>query len=368
MPAAFLVCQILLPGMGGATDIEKRPTTLGISLAYPKSAGVKAPMKVVADIEFGVAADGTVSTVKGRIPEDSVYLRLLDSALQRVEFVPGQIDSANAPQIIPAELTLFRNSTRALLRTPVTDSGRLGDPNLYLAGLRANNVTPPVLKYLAPVFCPHPKNDSLSDLPYALLRIDLNAAGRPTRVDSTRSTLGGITDQIISAFNWADFAPAKSGAFYVPSTVYAVVIYHPRARYPTRRIGMASNDTAGTLEQYLIRLVTNLDGVMIPPLPTSLNADSIVLSRAAGKSYGMVSLWCSFDTLGQVWPNRFSSSNSTILSICQEAITEFRFHPATDFKGRRVPFSGLIYFDFAGSGNVRVYLDWLRRPGSRPMR
>lgn len=377
--AGTVACLIwpVLPTVAAFGAAEgQRPVTLGVALAYPKSSLVVVPRGVMetvqfdrlVPIDFHVSADGVVTSVRGQVIEDSSLVRLLDSVLRRVEFVPGRIDSENVSQVIPGELVLYNNSNRARLRTPVSDSGRLGDPRLYEAGLRSNNVAPPELKHLAPIFFACQKKDSLSDLPYTLLQIDLSAAGKPRRVESVRSTMAGYTDQVVSAFNWGDYAPARLGNTPVATTVYAVVIYHPRARFPTRPIGPTTKDSAGTVEQYLIRLVGDTEGVMIPPLPASVNADSVGIAPAAGKSYGSVSVWCTFDTSGQVWPTRLSSRSSLVMSICQGAISEMKFHPATDFQGRRTAFSGLMHFDFAGSGNVRVYLDWLRQLDAKPFR
>ncbi|MBI5267808.1 MAG: hypothetical protein HY851_11315 [candidate division Zixibacteria bacterium] len=374
--SACLLWLLIVAGVALGAEERQRPATLGVALAYPKSTLVVVPRTVnpyarfdlLVPINFHVSADGSVTSVTGQLAEDSILIRLLDSILRKVEFVPGKRDSEAVAQVIPAELALFAGSVRARLSTPVTDSGRFGDPRLYAAGLQANSVSSPLLNRLAPVFFTCSKRDSLTDLPYALLKIDVNADGKPGQVETVRTTMVGFTDQIASAFNWADYTPARVGETLTASTVYAVVIYHPRARYPTRPIGLPGKDTAGTVEQFLIRLVIDTEGVMIPPIPASVNADSVGIDRATGKPYGPVSVWCTFDTSGQAWPTRMSNRSSIVASICREAISEMRFHPATDFHGRRVAFSGLMYFDFAGSGNVRVYLDWLRRSGSKPFR
>ena len=359
-----------------ARPAENRPVTLGVALAFPVSVNFNVPraateglqFDILVPIEFYVSAQGKVLDVKGTLADDTTILRLIDSSLRNLVFEPGQIDSINCNQLIPAEILLRPNSTSAGVRTPINDSGRIENQDLYLAGLAANGVTPPSLLHLAPVFLAHPGKDTLKELPYALIRIDLDAQGRQQQVKSIRSTLAGFTSELESAFNWAQFAPAKKEKRELEATIYAVVVYHPHVRYPTLPVTPVLRDSLSNVESRLIRLVTNFDGVMIPPLPRSGNGDSISISRSKVKSFGLISLWCHIDTSAQVWFKRVSSSGREASLACREVLSELKFLPAIDFEGRRVEFDGLIYLDFVGSGNIRIYADWLRKPGSPPVR
>lgn len=352
------------------------PTTHGVSLAFPTSRTIHfsrnltngLPYAIKIPLVLRVDEKGTVQSVRGEYAADSVWVRGLDSTLKALAFVPGSMNSTAQSQEVPVEVLLYPQVTTATLSAPVDDSGKVTDQDFYDHALLANDVTNARFEQLPSYFCPFKSNDSLSVLPFVIFRIALDESGLPSAIEPIRSTLPALTQQMFSLFNWATYSPARQGNRVIRSDNFAVVVFHPGARYPTRPFGVPTRDSAGLVERRLARLVSDTTGLVVPPLPHSLSFDSLAMIEAAGKNFGRVSLWCAIDTVGRVTVTRIDPSGGTIMRLCQGIVDRIRFYPAFDFSGRPQSFYGLIHIDFDGSAIVRIHLNWLPDPKSPPLR
>lgn len=361
-----LLAVILLSSVKGETP---RPTTLGVSLAYPTTGFVSVPRDFTAQISYelripvllDINAEGIVTNIRERIADDSVILRKVDSALKCVTFVPGLKDGSPVDQKIEADLFLLPGRPRATLRTPVSDSLVVHDAASYSRSLYANGIAIPSIKRLAPYFCTLARTDSLSVLPSILLKLVLSEDGKPMSIDPLRSGYPSITDQIVSVLNWAEYTTANSSGRPSASEMFASVVLHPAALYPTRPIGDARGDTASILEQILVQVYPDTLGLMLPPLPRRLQYDSLTLAEAVNRYAGRLSLGVAVDTVGKTEITRLSNRSRKIYDLCNLVLSRVPLYPALGFDGKPRPFDGLVYIDFEGSANVRICLDWLTR-------
>jgi hypothetical protein len=311
---------------------------------------------------------GTVQSVRGEYAADSLWVRGLDSTLKALAFVPGSMDSTPQPQEVPVEVLLYPRSIIATLSAPVDDSGKVTDQDFYDRALLANGVTNARFEKLPSYFYPFKVNDSLSVLPFVLFKVILDESGSPLAIEPIRSTLPALTHQMSSLFNWATYTPARRGKRAVRSDNFAVVVFHPGARYPTRPLGVPTGDSAGLVERRLVRLISDTSSLLVPPLPYLLAFDSLATIEAAGKNFGRVSLFCAIDTVGRVGILRADPSGRSLIRLCQRIVDQERFYPAFDFAGRPRTFFGLVHLDFDGSAIVRIHLNWLPDPKSPPIR
>jgi hypothetical protein len=368
----FIVVALLSSVLSETT----RPTTLGVSLAYP-TIGYVGVSRVLSDrvfyelrvpITLDIDPEGKVTNVREEFADDTLFVRELDSALKSVAFIPGLKDGVPVRQKIQADFFLYPGRRSAALRTPVSDSLTVVDAGSYAQTLLANGAAIPLVKRLAPYFCTLSNTDSPSVLPSILLKIALTKSGKPLSIDLLRSGYPSITDQIVSVFNWADYIPAVSSGSPVASEIFVSLVFHPAALYPTRPIGNPRHDTASVVEQFLLGVYPDTLGLMVPPLPRKLQYDNLALPEALSRQYGRVSLRLIIDSAGKAEIRRISVSSRQIYDLTNRALASLAFYPALGFDGLPRPYLGLAYIDFDGSANVRVHLDWLTRRSQLPIR
>lgn len=352
-----------------------RPTTRGIALAYPKQRYVSVPRNLLVGWNYDIRvplmlqidSNGTVTQVQKFIDEDSLFFVALDTAFRAVSFVPGLVNGVPTPQKVLVDCLISPQASSAFFTSPVSDSMVVSDASSYAQALTANGLEMPVISRLAPYFCTLTARDSLAYLPTILLKVLISKSGSPRTIEVLRSDYPSVTDQIVSVVNWGDFDIA-SGTKSGTTDFFLVMAFHPAARYPTRQIGTTEKDTVSLVERFLTRVYPDTLGVMLPPLPRRIHADSISLAEATNRRYGRISVWLKVDSSGQAQIERSSRLERPVYRLLLQVLKQVPLYPALGFDGRPQNFSGLVYVDFDGSAAVRIRLDWLYGRTADPIR
>jgi hypothetical protein len=344
-----------------------RPTTGGISLAYPKQQWLTIPRNLIdrwdhdirVPLNLQIDTNGVVTGVRSVIEKDSLLRGALDSAFRTLSFVPGALRGVPTRQEITVDCVMWPGARGARLISPVTDSLLVPDAARYAQALSDNGLAIPTVARLAPYFCTLTAQDSVTNLPSILMKVSISKGGNPHAIEIVRSGLPSMSDQMIALVNWGKFRVSPSDAKAPATDFFLAFVFHPAARYPTRRIGDTGNDSASLVESFLSQIFPDTVGLMLPPLPRRLQYDSVAVTEAINRPFGRVSVWLGVDNTGKTQIERSSRLESPVFNLVTRVVEEMLLYPALGFDGQPRNFSGLVYIDFDGSATVRVRLDWL---------
>ncbi len=357
----------VVTSVGATVFAQSRPVTNGMALAYPKQQSVEVPRSLTARLSYEIRIPvdvlvselGKVKSVSLPVIEDSTYRGALDSLVSVVEFVPGLIRGKPSEQILPLEVVLRPGASAINIISPVTqDSAVTTSAADYAQALSVNNVTVPKVQKMGPYGFPGIVSSSAVALPSVVAKISISSSGSVSEIEIVQSTIQGQNDQIRSLLNWATFTavPKSADPFAV---FYVAFIFHPAASYPTRRVSAVASDTARSAPDFLVQILPDTVGILVPPLPRLFDGDSVSIAEATKKLYGRVAIELDFDTAGVATIKRISRKERPVKRLVDLAFDQLKFHPALGFDGRPRNFSGLLYLDFEGSAIVRVHPLWL---------
>lgn len=362
--------------VGVAAFAQQRPVTKGVALAYPQQQSVEVPVSMTIGLphEIRIPVDITVSElgkvkfVKLPFIEDSVYRGSFDSLLAHIEFVPGLRNGEPSEQILPLDLALRPGATRLGILSPVSaDSLVVTSAAEYACALDVNKVPVPKIQKLGPYGFPGIVPSTAVALPSVVARISVSQSGRPRNVEIVNSTIEGQNDQLQSLLNWATFVidakPATATEDY-----YAAFVFHPGVSYPTKRFSAVAHDTIRSARDFLVQILPDTLGLLVPPLPRLFTGDSVSIAEATKKLYGRVAIDLDIDTAGLVTIKRISRKERPVKRLVDLTFGQLTFYPALGFDGRPRSFSGLLYLDFEGSAIIRVHAAWLRNRTFQPIR
>lgn len=362
-----LVLATAVVGFSMSAFAQNRPVTNGVALAFPKQQSLEVPLGLTArlpheiriPVDVSVTELGKMKSVTLPVIEDSIYRGQFDSLLSMIEFVPGLRDGKPAEQLLPLEIVLRPEATMLSIISPVTQDSVVTTTAAYYAqALLANDVSVPKVQKMGPYGFPGMVSSSAVALPSVVARISTTSSGRARNIEIVHSTIQGQNDQIRSLLNWATFSaePKSAGP---PADNYVAFIFHPAVTYPTRRVSAVARDSARSARDFLVQILPDTLGLLVPPLPRVFSGDSVSVAEAQKKLYGRVAIDLDFDTAGTATIKRISRKERPVKRLVNLAIDQLKFHPALGFDGRPRNFSGLLYLDFEGSTIVRVHPVWL---------
>lgn len=367
---------LALAGCGSPPPVEPeslkavRPSYDGYYLAVPATPMPKLPRQVVQSLrqitliglDFEIGKNGRVRGIRPIDSVLSVKWDELSAALRQIQFFPGRIQDRPVKQTLRATLILGPEKYQRKIIFPVDSSGRVSDPDLYWQGMMMNSVAMPSLDRCPSYFLDIDAKDSVADLNYLLVRLDLDSSGRVTSYETIHSDAGRFTDQIIDALNWANYTVPNTSADSTRSVYLRIALYN-MVPYPTIELEFPL-DSLSLLERERVKLFPDTVGLMFKPIPSRYQADGVYSIHGEKLtiadtlmvmiSIGVNGVVTSFSSVGS-----YRTQKYYYLKLAQW----LRFYPARSFSGEARGFSGIARLEYVDITHVRIRFLWLPGEG-----
>ena len=345
-----------LPGYHGLT--LARPTVLP-SLEYAENLNYYAEDKYFG-VVLKVDSKGRVKAVEARDSTDAEAIKSFEPYLKTMEFEPGVFRGKNKKQLIPLDLYVTIGRRVPDIKFPLNLKGEIENRDLYRLALVLNGMKLPRLAYF-PSYNFHSNIlPGVTEYPFALYKLDLDAKGRPTALALVKTTCANYTDQIQSAILWGRYEPLYIKGKAAPSVNYLLVSLLPQVNYPTNPLDFDSGKAIALRDKIRVRLLTDTLGLISAPLPENIIDGEFVCSSDTVRILGDVWYRVLVDTLGNVKLNRTQDKNSKFIKAGRGLTPHLRFFPAIDIQGRARPYEGDLNVTFTGSKRVYISIMWLQ--------
>jgi len=362
-----LLYAMLAFAMSAAPVYSERPVYYGISPAYPKSAEIppselRFPFIIgQRTIPFTLEIDqsGTIKKALPQLTVDSFLVKYVLSSLVKLQFEPAVINGAKAASNLPILIILnprFRSTT---IEFPVDAATHVKSRSLYFKALESCGAVLPRITKFPSYFCDLSRADSLKQLPFALLCLDLDESGQVKSSEIVNTNLPAFSAQIQSAALWAVFDPLKLNNEASPCRCFLIVSFFPQLEYPTGEINSLKDTVFEWYDRWRVQLLPDTVGLMLPPLPRNNDISELNITGKEGFFLGEVVANLSIDTLGNVRVRSIDTKKPPMQKAIVSTLKNIKFYSAMNFSGDAVPFEGTAKFSFQSRTSVRVDYFWL---------
>ncbi|MBD3258157.1 hypothetical protein GF377_06965 [candidate division GN15 bacterium] len=299
---------------------------------------------------------GNAAGVEPVRSDDSLIVGSYRDYLTAIQFAPGLADSNRMAMTLPVILETIDTGRTPELRFPVQRNRGIPDAELYWLALEMNEIDLADIAAFPSYF--YRDTEDSDTMPVTspgydlmLLRVVLGREGRPTQIDTLMSTVQGLAMTMRSAALWAEYEPYVVRGAAVPGTLYVSVAFLPEVEYPTRPLPMRESsppDSLAWLHDFRLRLLVDTIGPAREPLPRR-PLDGQIVSAAVkqfpGNNYVVT---VDIDTAGyfgvaEVHPDdRRGREGGEFRRALRRLLAQLEFHPAYDFEGRPLPFTGRL--------------------------
>jgi len=367
--SAFVV---LLSVLNCAAPVKPvRPSTLGITLPIP----VFVPSMIVdssltiplRDVRFHalVTTDGRLEDILPVESRDSLHLRHYTDFIALIKFQPGLRDSIGSRMHLPMVLRPGETWIEPRILFPVNSDSTVTNTELYLEAISLNGIEIPSIKAFPSYGSLIRNHDYHRRVPYKIIRLSLNSEGKPDEIFLFDQSFHRFSDQILSAVNWGDYSPMKSGGKTLPSVSYLVVSFFPGIVYPSAPLGeqIREEDTLSLLDHIRVRLFPDTVGLMTPAVPvTTWTGLFKVKKELLPANHGPYPARIAIDTLGKATLLSKKFGGRRDRQAFKRLVLDERFYPAMDFRGRPHPFEGIATMTFITDSTVSIHYRWLPEP------
>ena len=361
-----LVISLLVASAASAGEIGSRPEYFDRSLPYP----VYVPHRFGWPVNW-TYSDEMIFRVQLRVDEngkvDSLVLpeAFSDQARPYVErlsdslrFEPGLIGGKAAPMWIYAGLHVFGRSWLPKLTMPVDSLGTVTDVSLYFQSFSLNGVNLPELVDFPRFGCYFEPDDSIFSIPTSIIAVDLDRAGHVVERTMLRSSSVLPDNQILSAILWAKFKPLEVDGAARPSRIYITASCFPLSSQPSDPFPETRDSLRSFFREYQVKLRYDTLGLLLPAIPRKTHPTRMVIRARGAGSHDVFSLGIRVDTLGKAYASIGSDPDSYRRNVVKAILKDLKFHPAIDWHGQAVPFSGLIRVDPSAEPTIRIEYFW----------
>jgi hypothetical protein len=315
-------------------------------------------LETISEISMKIRKNGSVDKVINGQGADSLVVNYVRTYLSGLEFTPAEVNGKPEKSILPVRVRVQPGVTVPDFFFPVDTDLSVFDQSLFVDAIEAFDVVPPKILQFPSYSCTLQSTDSMRVYPYALLKISLDKAGELTHVSIDTTTYPVFAQQILSATRFAEFAPARVKNKEVSSDALLLVSFFPQVSYPNR--GWTADTTwhPSLLEGLQVRLIPARYGILSPPLPRRVPAETYPRAVAPAL-YGKISAGLLIDSTGTVtsWSlNRIDAGRRKQVTTMLRSL---RFFPAIGFDGVAHSFRGLAYITANGTTNIRIDFTWL---------
>jgi len=378
--ALFIVFTLLVSCSSGPPSFDERearrlallpPRPVHFEVAQPYPISVprdKAAWRpylindTIIPLIISVDTAGDVAEIQPVRSDDTAFADYYNQRLASARFEPGIIDGKVSSFRIPVKLRFRPYAKPPHFIYPVGRRREISNSWLYLQCLELNGVSMGAIKSFPSYASSVSFNDSLHQAPFVLAEIDLDSAGRPTRIDVCHAPIYVDIDQIVSAMNWAEYSPASRRGVPVSSEELIAIFLFSEISYPNRPLLTSNLDSVDNRDRLRVQFVQPGIGFMLPPVPRNTRNGYFTPGGNHDLRRTRVSAMVFIDTLGQTSFLSTDRKGRWIGGNCRTVLEHLRFYPALDFEGNPEPFSGLVFVDFTDSKTVRIQCEWLSRP------
>lgn len=354
-------------GIVSAEQAPIRPGYHGLSPAYPTvdsipSFEIKAPFLIserACLLNLEIDKDGTARKCRPVSDSDSLFSAFVFSSLKKLKFHPALKDGKAVKSELVFKVTLSPRFRFTSIEFPVDASGEIKSRDLYFKSMEKLGVKPPQIKIFPSYFCDFKPNDSLDVIPFTLLKLKLDTAGRAIEITEIKNTADGFSSQVQSAVLWSSFQPLLIGDKPQETECFLLVSFLPQVQYPTMRIDISKETEFPWYDRFRVRLLPDTVGTMIPALPKKLSLEIKGLTKMEKRLFGDVIAAIDISTTGKVVVKSTDNQDASFHKSIRRFVEKNMIFPAMDFAGNPVRFSGKSRFLFNGKPVVHFELLWL---------
>jgi len=356
-----IVLMCCRPQLSVATD---RPAHFGVSPAYPVQfpsayPGLSRryfPVEFASPLVFTVDSSGAVAELRIMRPEDSLFVRIYESALRSIVFEPGLRGASRVDQKIPVVVRVNPLANYPRFVFPVDSGRQVTDIDLYTRTLRCNGAVMPQLGRFPSYFFEAPVGDASLVPPYLLVKLAVDDSGRATEITPIRGNAGRFTDQLLIAMNWGDYVPA---AHAEEDELFLSLLLFDDVTYPTFEIHPDSVRSVLS-ERLRLRLLPDTLGLMVKPVPLHMPPECVFPAPREGRMGRVtVGVRVAIDTDGEASMVGAIGADDATLRMLDALVHRLRFSPALDWSGQAVDFEGLLVVERETSTTIRTRFSWL---------
>lgn len=345
----------------------------GLAVAYPDSVGIfSAEGLSHRTIKGGPV--GAILTIdqKGKVkqieyaPDSANYFKLIEKKIKKIRFNFNPGRELGFPQKIPLTvqyIPLMRGEFSVRLAFPV-DHTRKADTILLADYFELNNVTPPRIKSLRPIFHIPLGDTSQIGCPVVRVVARLDERGFLTDLIYPESGVAIPHHYIHTALMGAEFEPAIIKGEAIAIDLPLIFRLFDNLDYPFSPINSATPaDTAKPdpiTAAHFITPVYNPVDLSLLPLPRKYPNGYIHSAPLGNKIYGNFKIQIGLDSLGRVNALSIPRTTPENREIVRKAIKLIRWYPALDSAGIPVRFSGKITLHFDKSPQIVYNAEWLK--------
>jgi hypothetical protein len=311
---------------------------------------------------ISVDISGDVTEIQPVRSEDTAFADYYERRMMAARFEPGIIDGKISAFRIPVKLRFRPYAKPPHFLYPVGRRREISNSWLYFQCLELNGLSLSAINSFPSYTSSVSFIDSLNQPPFVLAEIDLDSAGRPTRINVRHASSYVDMDQIVSAMNWAEYSPASRMGVPVSSKELIAIFLFSEISYPTRTLLRSDLDSVDIRDRLRVQFVQPGIGFMLPPVPRNTRNGYFTPGGNHDLRRTRISARVFIDTLGQTSFLSTDRKGRWIGKNCRAVLEHLRFYPALDFEGNPQRFSGLVFVDFTDSKTVRIQCEWLSRP------
>ncbi len=342
----------------------------GFALPYPIELPAPLPsdslyigfVQPLNNLTLTIDDSGRVSGCITELMVTSRWRGALRAYLDRLRFEPCIQEGKAATCKIPGQFLVSRVDSSVALELPLDSVGRIKDLALYTKGLRLNSIKLPSVEKFPWYHAAFPAADSNRVLRYCLAKVEFNGKGRAVAIAKVSTDYASFDDQLLTAINYAKFnsglmpdsTPIRSG--------YLLITLFPTTRYPTLPWSRKRVDSLDLHDRLAIRMLTDTQSVMIPPLPVSRT--EIVIGSGLPVQFRAAPLAVKIrvNEYGQSRVSVDAGNQAGLYSLAMALENQLKFYPAVGFDGKRIGFDGWLLIRSEGESTVRISFVWLLEP------
>lgn len=347
--------------------LPERPHDFGITLPVPEANNLVRLSSVLLSSALVIPVVVSVDTA-GRCSEptpvdeaDSGLVMSVADRLSELTFLPGKRDSVLAPMKLPMLFLIREDSTLAGLVTPINRLFTITDARLYEYALALNGYNVARLTSFPSYFCQKPPGDTIVIPPYLAVNVSLDENGRPRRIDAVGPE-PPLTDQVLTAVNWAKYRPASRDGEPVSGEVQITITLWPEQNCPTDPLSLPPGDSLDVYDRTRVAQNSAFSDLRMLPVPANLSSNGVYPDQPVANLPDTGLVIIRIDREGRARLVSSDPSTPHARRSYEKVVASLRFHPAVGKDGEPLEYTGKMALYRTDSRNVRIKCFWLFPP------
>jgi hypothetical protein len=313
---------------------------------------------------FYLSDSGLVDSVIAIGPDLQNLVGRLSKSFASIQFAPAIYNKMRKSFILPATLIYGSGNSRqsVTIQFPYCRYNDSRSAELINESFSINNMKPPRLTKFPSYFFPFKEKESITHYPFAIFRADIDSAGKLFCHEDICNTFPGFADIISRVIMYADFEPAQYEGSAIPSSLYVIIRFFDRLKYP---VPDWPPDVTGVIDFPFdfVRIdpVLYLDSLINPPYPKNI-IRGLLKNNLPVSLLDTIRIKINIDTSGKVSKVIFmTATDKEIKNKIEKTVKKIQFTAARDINDNLLEYSGIIQITHENNKYLRILFPWLPR-------